>query len=72
MKVAIFLGLLIGLVMGAAAMARYIRQEVAGNIGPRLRNIELQLDALRSEVNLATELRLASLNSRTHPDQPGA
>jgi hypothetical protein len=57
MKVAIFLGLLIGLVMGAAAMARYIRQEVAGNIGPRLRNIEL---------------RLASLNSRTHPDQPGA
>jgi uncharacterized membrane-anchored protein YhcB (DUF1043 family) len=72
MKVAIFLGLLIGLVMGAAAMARYIRQEVAGNIGPRLRNIELQLDALRSEVNLATELRLASLNSRAHPDQPGA
>lgn len=67
---AVFLGLLIGLVMGAGAMARYIRQEVAGNIGPRLRNIELQLDALRAEVNLASELRLASLNRRAHADQP--
>jgi uncharacterized membrane-anchored protein YhcB (DUF1043 family) len=72
MKVAVFLGLLIGLVMGAAAMARYVRQEVADNIGPRLRNIELQLDALRAEVNLATELRLASLDLRTRPDQPGS
>lgn len=67
MKMFILLGLLIGLVIGAAACARYLRQEVAANIGPRLRNIELQLDTLRSEVNLATELRLASLNKRIDP-----
>jgi hypothetical protein len=71
MKVVIFLGLLIGLVIGAAACARYLRQEVAANIGPRLHNIELQLDTLRSEVNLATELRLASLNKRIYPNSSG-
>lgn len=64
MKVAILLGLLIGLVIGVGAYARYLRQEVAANIGPRLHNIEMQLDTLRAEVNLATELRLASLNKR--------
>jgi uncharacterized membrane-anchored protein YhcB (DUF1043 family) len=68
MKVLILLGLLLGLVIGAAACARYLRQEVAANIGPRLHNIELQLDTLRSEVNLATELRLASLNKRIDPN----
>ena len=71
MKVVILLGLLIGLVIGAAACTRYLRQEVAANIGPRLHNIELQLDTLRSEVNLATELRLASLNKRIDPNSSG-
>jgi uncharacterized membrane-anchored protein YhcB (DUF1043 family) len=64
MKVAILLGLLIGLVIGAAVCARYLRQEVTANIGPRLRRIELQLDALRTEVNLATELRLGTLHKQ--------
>jgi uncharacterized membrane-anchored protein YhcB (DUF1043 family) len=68
--VAIILGLLIGLVIGAAVCARYLRQEVAANLGPRLRHIELQLDALRTEVNLATELRLASLSRRIDQDHP--
>jgi hypothetical protein len=67
--VVILLGLLIGLVIGAAVCARYLRQEIAANIGPRLRGIELQLDALRAEVNLATEVRLASLSRRIDQDQ---
>lgn len=71
MRVAILLGLLIGLVIGAGACARYLRQEVAANIGPRLHNIELQLDTLRSEVNLATELRLASFSRRIDPNPAG-
>lgn len=50
--------------MGAAACARYLRQEIAANIGPRLRHIELQLDTLRAELNLATEARLAALSKR--------
>jgi hypothetical protein len=72
MQVSILLGLLIGLVAGAAISARYIRQEIAANIGPRLRDIELQLGTLRAEVNLATEVRLASLRRRFDEDQPGS
>jgi uncharacterized membrane-anchored protein YhcB (DUF1043 family) len=64
MQVTILLGLLMGLVIGAAVCARYLRQEIAANIAPRLRRIELQLDALRAEVSLATEARLASLSKR--------
>ena len=66
----ILLGLLIGLVIGAGVCAKYLRQEVAANIGPRLRSIELQLEALRAEVSLSTEIRLASLSRRIDPDQP--
>lgn len=63
-RVAILLGVLIGLLIGAAACARYLRQEIAANIGPRLRHIELQLDTLQAELNLATETRLAVLSRR--------
>ena len=66
----ILLGLLIGFAIGAAVLARFIRQEMAANIGPRLRSIELQIDTLRAEVNLATELRLASLNKRINKGGP--
>lgn len=68
----ILLGILIGLVAGAAISARYLRQEIAANIGPRLRDIELHLDTLRAEVNLATEVRLASLRRRFDEDEPGS
>jgi len=65
--VVILLGLLTGLLIGALASARYLRQEIAANIGPRLRRIELQLDTMQAELNLATEARLAAL--RGHVDQ---
>lgn len=58
----ILLGVLIGILLGAAVCARYLRQEMAANIAPAIRRIELQLDALRAELNLATEARLAALN----------
>jgi hypothetical protein len=67
MKVIILLGLLMGLLAGAVASARYLRQEIAANMGPRLRNIEQQLEILRAEVNLATETRLAALNRGIDP-----
>ena len=67
----ILLGLLIGLLVGAigllvggAVCARYLRQEITANIGPRLKRIELELDTLRAELNLATEARLAALHRR--------
>jgi hypothetical protein len=65
--VVVLLGLLTGLLVGAVACARYLRQEIAANIGPRLRPIELQLETLQAELNLATEARLAAL--RKHIDQ---
>lgn len=61
---AILLGVLIGLLIGAATCARYVRQEATGNIGPRLRRIEQQIETLRAELNLATEVRLSALSKR--------
>jgi hypothetical protein len=68
-KVVILLGLLTGLLIGAVACARYLRQEIAANIGPRLRRIELQLETLQAELNLATEARLAALQRRIDQGQ---
>lgn len=61
---AILLGVLIGLLIGAALCVRYLRQEVAANIGPRLRHIEQQIETLQAELSLATEVRLAALSKR--------
>jgi uncharacterized membrane-anchored protein YhcB (DUF1043 family) len=62
--VLVLLGILLGLVIGALVCARYLRQEMTANVGPRLRRIEMQLDTLRAELNLATETRLAALSKR--------
>jgi hypothetical protein len=69
-RVDLLLGVLSGLLVGTAVCARYLRQEIAANIGPRLRHIELQLDALRAELNLATEARLAALGRQVDQGQP--
>jgi hypothetical protein len=61
--VVILLGVLMGLLVGVAVCARYLRQEMAASIAPRLRHIELQLDTLRAELNLATEARLAAMKA---------
>jgi hypothetical protein len=71
MRVVILLGLLTGLLTGAAVCARYLRQEIAANIGPRLRHIELQLDTLMAELDhLATEARLVALTKRSDKGEP--
>lgn len=66
----ILLGLLSGLLIGAAVCAKYLRQEIAANIGPRLRRIEVQLDTMQAELHLATEARLAALSKRIDQGQP--
>lgn len=68
----ILLGLLIGLLIGATVCARYLRQEIAVNIGPRLRQIEVQLDTLHAELNLATEARLAELRRQIDRGEPNS
>jgi hypothetical protein len=68
----ILIGALIGLLIGAAACARYLRQEMAANIAPRLKRIEHQLDTIHAELNLATEMRLAALSRRIEQGQPNS
>jgi hypothetical protein len=65
----ILLGILIGLLAGTAVCARYLRQEIAANVGPRLKRIEYQLDSLQAELNLATTTHLADL-SRERLERP--
>jgi len=66
----VLIGVLAGLLAGVAVCARYLRQEIAANIGPRLRRIEMQLDSLHAEMNLATETRLAALTKRVEDSKP--
>jgi hypothetical protein len=62
------LGALLGLFMGAVMCIRFIRQEVAGDIGPRLRRIQVQLDALEAEVGLVIGTRYAEVTAHLSQD----
>jgi len=55
-------GVLIGVLGGAMLCVRYLRHEVAANIGPRLRRVQAQLDNLETAVNLALVTRYAELS----------
>jgi len=70
MVVMIFLiGLLLGVLGGGALCVRYLRQEIAADVGPRLRRMQMQLDNLGTEINLVLATRLADL-SRGNPQVP--
>jgi hypothetical protein len=70
MVLLIFLfGSLLGLVAGVLLCIRFVRQEVAGDIGPRLRRIQLQLDALEAEVGLVIGTRYAEVSAQLAQDQ---
>ncbi len=64
------LGLVIGLLFGALLCIRFIRQEVAADIGPRLRAIQAQLDAIEAELGLAIGTRYAEASARLSQDPP--
>lgn len=66
----IFLGVLLGLLAGMFLCSRYLRQEIAANIGPRLAHIERQLETLQTEVNLDAATRLAALSERFEAHSP--
>ena len=50
-------GALLGALLGGALCVRYLRQEVAANIGPKIQHIQLQLDNIQAELNLAITTR---------------
>jgi hypothetical protein len=57
------LGALIGVLMGCLICIRYLRREIAADIGPRLRRIETQLDNLETALNLALVTRYVDLSA---------
>ena len=59
---------LVGMLAGGAVCVRYLRQEIAADIVPRLRRMQLQLDNLEAEINLAMATRLAELSRRCGRD----
>jgi hypothetical protein len=56
-----FLGVLLGALCGAMLCAAYLRQEIAANVSPKLRIVELQLGAIENLLGLALETRRAEL-----------
>jgi hypothetical protein len=52
-----FAGALLGALLGGALCVRYLRQEIAANIGPKIQHIQLQLDNIQAELNLAITTR---------------
>jgi hypothetical protein len=53
-----FLAVLIGFLAGMLTCARYLRQEIAANIGPRLAHVEQLLRTLLAETRLDSVERL--------------
>jgi uncharacterized membrane-anchored protein YhcB (DUF1043 family) len=57
-------GTLLGVLIGGALCVRYLRREVAADIGPKLKRMQLQLDNIETELNLAIMTRHAELSAR--------
>jgi hypothetical protein len=63
-QVLIFLvGVLLGVIAGGALCVRYLRREIADDIGPKLKRLQLQLDSIETELNLAIVTRHAELSA---------
>jgi hypothetical protein len=63
---------LIGMLAGGAVCVRYLRREIAGDIGPRLRRMQLQLDNLEAEIHLAIATGLTDMSRRLSQDPPSS
>jgi uncharacterized protein YneF (UPF0154 family) len=66
--VEIFLAALMGFLAGMLACAKYLRQEIAANIGPRLAHVEQLLRTLLAEVRLDSVERLRKRLDERPPD----
>jgi len=65
-----FLGVLLGVLFGGTLCVAYLRQEVAASINPKLRRVELQLETIESQLNLAIITRYAELSARSADSTP--
>jgi hypothetical protein len=62
-------GVLAGVVGGGMLFVRYLRQEMAGEVSPKLRRMQIQLDSIESALNLAIMTRYTEMAARC-PDNP--
>jgi len=70
MIILIFLvGSQFGLLLGALLCIRFVRQEVAGDLGPKLRQIQGQLNAIEAELTYVVSSRYADLNAQLTQDR---
>jgi hypothetical protein len=63
------LGASLGMVLGSTICVRYLRRELAADIGPRLKRVQLQLDNIEAALNLAVVTRYAELAARSPADE---
>ena len=63
-------GALLGVIMGGTLCVRYLRREIADDIGPKLKRVQLQLDTIESALNLEIMTRYAELSTRSPADPP--
>lgn len=61
--------LLLGVLFGGALCVHYLRQEIAGDFGPKLKHMQLQLDNIETEINLVITMRHAEI-SAWYPSNP--
>jgi hypothetical protein len=60
------LGILLGILAGGAVCVRYLRHEIAADVGPQLRRMQAQLDTMESTINLALMTRYSELSTGPH------
>jgi hypothetical protein len=63
-------GALLGVIMGGTLCVCYLRREIAADIGPKLKRVQLQLDNLETQLNLAIMTRYTELSSRPPGNPP--
>ena len=56
-------GLLLGTLFGGTLCVRYLRREMAANVGPQLRQLNFKIETLESVLNLALATRHTELTS---------
>ena len=55
--------LLLGALVGGGLCVSYLRREIADDIGPKLKRVQLQLDNIQAELSLAISVRHAELGA---------
>ena len=55
--------LLLGVLSGGALCVHYLRREIVGDFGPKLKRMQLQLDNIETEMNLAITMRHAEISA---------